>query len=268
MQIDSTLSTYTVFEQYDIMSRFLSYHSLSYELSKSLILSFTESVVFGRNDFTGFDYMFPFFIYYGEQENLGINDNILWNFSLDYNHNNRIKAIVSFLIDDYQYEKEDIYDYEPPMLGYSIKLFIHNQRGYIGIIHHFINAWVYNQTNDWNKYYYNNHNIAYKYAPDIRDIEFIINSAFNKNSGINVKTGYYIKGNNSINTPWAFPIDTMNMYYYEHSYGIEPVEHFVIFNSTIDYLFKIIDFSANILYKYSFENSNTYGINLNASLKI
>ncbi len=259
-QIDTQTTTYTVFQQYDIMSRFLSFHSINYNIKKNLALSFSEAVVFGRSHFTGFDYMFPFFVFYGEQENMGINDNILWDISILYNYKNIITSSFSLLIDDYQYEKEDIYDYEPPMLGYMLKLFLHNSNGYIGIMHHFVNAWVYNQVYNWNKYEYNNHLLGYENAPDIRDIQLIGNIAINENAGMDFNLGYYIKGDNTINSNWVFPLDSTNMYYYENAYGIEPVEHYFIFKSGINYLYKKINFHIDASYIYSKENINSYNI--------
>jgi len=257
MQVDSQYISYRFINDHDIISRFLSMHSFCYSPYEFLHFSLSESVVFGREDFTGFDYIFPFFVFYGEQDNININDNILWQFDINYNYLNILDFSFSLLIDDYQYEHSSSGDNEPPMLGYELSIYHPLSHGYIGILHHFVNAWVYNQMFPWNRYTFNDNNIGYSLAPDIRDLIITSYFAINRNMGLKYLLGYYVKGNNSTNNNWVFPVAS-NSIYLDNYIGIAPIDRYVNSELSMDYSYSVFNFSIRNSIYYDLSNKRFY----------
>lgn len=235
------------------ISRFLSFHRLTF-LYKDLSISFSESAIFGRNNISNiFDYTFPLFIFYGEQNNIDKNDNILWELSLNYKLLNKLNISYSFLIDDYQYEYEGIKDLEPPELGHLLNLTYPFSRGFLKITYTRVNAWVYNQRFPWNKYCYNGKVIGYKDGPDIQNIKFFVDYVTTKNLKTSVSGDYNIKGNNFVETPWVFP--STNIYWYKTQIGVEPLSRWLNFSFGLEYLFKKLIFYSSFSYNHPLENA-------------
>lgn len=262
---DSTYRFYYIVEERDVIDRFIAYHSFSYEPVSNLKLTLGESSIFGRSDLTGImEYAFPFYFYYAEQNNVGINDNILWHAGIDVKISN-IMLNYSFLVDDYQYGYEGTKDLEPPMIGHLFSADAAIPNGRIRLESHWINAWVYNQILPWNRYEINGNNIGYALAPDMRDIIIYADYALSGNLLCKIKGGYYLKGDNYTDTDWAFPVDSL--YYYETHYGIEPVEEYFDGELTLNFLWRMLSFEATGGYKYSNIQANS-GIRANFGLKL
>ncbi|MEO0288028.1 MAG: hypothetical protein ABIN00_00080 [candidate division WOR-3 bacterium] len=240
----------------DRISRFLSFHRLTF-FYRDLSLSFSESAIFGRNTISNiFDYTFPFFIFYGEQNNIDKNDNILWEISLNYKLFKKLNISYSFLIDDYQYEYEGIKDLEPPELGHLLNITYPFSKGFFKITYTRVNAWVYNQRFPWNRYVSHGKVIGYKDGPDIQSIKVFVTSVPVKNLKTIVSGEYNIKGNNYVETPWVFP--STNIYWYKTQIGVEPLSRWLNFSVGLEYLFKKFIFYASVSYNHSLENFSEF----------
>ncbi|MEJ5308074.1 MAG: hypothetical protein WHT27_07240 [candidate division WOR-3 bacterium] len=263
MILDSTYN----FDGVDIerISRFLSFHRLTF-FYRDLSLSFSESALFGRNTISNiFDYTFPFFIFYGEQNNIDKNDNILWELSLNYKILKKLNVSYSFLIDDYQYEYEGIKDLEPPELGHLLNLSYPFSRGFMKITYTRVNAWVYNQRFPWNRYHYNLKVIGYKGGPDIQSIKVFLDYVPAKNLKTGVSCEYNIKGDNYVETPWVFP--STNIYWYKTQIGVEPLSRWLNVTFDLEYLLKKFIFYSSISCNHPLENSSKF-FELKGGIKI
>ncbi|MEO0280723.1 MAG: hypothetical protein ABIN05_00045 [candidate division WOR-3 bacterium] len=263
MILDSTYN----FDGDDIerISRFLSFHRLIF-FYRDLSLSFSESVIFGRNTIANiFDYTFPFFIFYGEQNNIDKNDNILWELSLNYKLFKKLNISYSFLIDDYQYEYEGIKDLEPPELGHLLNLTYPFSKGFLKITYARVNAWVYNQRFPWNRYIYNGRVIGYKDGPDMQSIKVFVDYVPVKNLKTNVSVEYNIKGNNYVETPWVFP--STNIYWYKTQIGVEPLSRWLNLTFGLEYIFNKFIFYSSVSYNHQIENFSKF-FELKSGIKI
>lgn len=249
----------------DRISRFLSFHRLTF-FYKDISISFSESAIFGRNTISNiFDYTFPFFVFYGEQNNIDKNDNILWELALNYKLLKKINLSYSFLIDDYQYEYEGIKDLEPPELGHLLTISYPFSNGFLKINYTRVNAWVYNQRFPWNKYIYNRRVIGYKDGPDIQNVKIFVDYLPAKNLKTSVSGEYDIKGNNYVETPWVFP--STNIYWYKTQIGVEPLSRWFLFSFDLEYLFKKFIFYSSVSYNHPLENSSKF-VELKGGIKI
>ena len=220
-----------------------------------------ESAVLGRRDFTGLvEYAFPFYFFYAEQNNVNINDNILWHAGIDWNFRGIMRLNYSFLVDDYQYGYEGTKDLEPPMIGHQLRLDVPMENGHISIEAYWINAWVYNQILPWNRYEVNNANIGYADGPDMRNISVAAEYALNSFILINAKGGLYLKGSNYTDSDWMFPID--DLYYYETHYGIAPVNTYYDSEAGISVLIKNLEITLTGGYMHSItDGSSSFRVN-------
>ncbi len=261
--LDSTYNIDGV--EIDRISRFLSFHRFTF-LFKDLSISFSESAIFGRNTISNiFDYTFPFFIYYGEQNNIGRNDNILWEFALNYKLFKKVNISYSFLVDDYQYEYEGIKDLEPPEVGNLINISYPFSKGFLKLSYVRVNAWVYNQRFMWNRYQYNGKSIGYKDGPDVQSIKAFVSYLPLRNLKTDFSFEYDIKGNNFLDTKWVFP--STNIYWYKTPIGVEPVSKWFLISFNFEYLFKKFIFYSDLSYNYGIKNSSKY-FDLKSGIKI
>ncbi|PIP13642.1 MAG: hypothetical protein COX48_03660 [bacterium (Candidatus Stahlbacteria) CG23_combo_of_CG06-09_8_20_14_all_34_7] len=252
MQLDSTY----IFEgeEIEIISRYLSFHKFIFSPKDYLVFSFAESCVFGRT-IPGniLDYTFPFFVFYGEQNNISMNDNILWSFDINYNLLGKVNFSYSFLVDDYQYEYEGTKDLEPPELGHIIRIDAPLYCALFSLSYLRINSWVYNQMFPWNRYAFNDKNIGTAMGPDIQGFIIKAAGAYNESSRILIKMGYYEKGDNYSYSDWVFPI--VDLYYYYTHIGIEPINKWAEFTLTGERIYKFLSLNLSLTYKYNLENT-------------
>ncbi len=241
-------------EQITKITRFLSFHKLTFSYN-DFLLSFSESVIFGRNSISGiFDYAFPLFVFYGEQNNIGKNDNILWQFDLNYRLFKKLNFLWSLLVDDYQYEYEGVKDLEPPELGNIFAISYPFDKGFLKISYIRVNAWVYNQKFPWNRYQNNGKVIGYEEGGDVQKIKLDIDYLVMKSLDLKVNTSYSIKGDNYIYSIWPFP--TTNIYWYETQIGIEPVKRNFDLSLKLEYIFKNSILYIQTLYEYTIEEED------------
>lgn len=239
-------------ESVDYVKRFLAFHKLTFSLRSWLSLSFSESCIFGRAS-TGnpLDYAFPFFVFYGEQNNIDINDNILWSFDANYNFLGKANLSYSFLVDDYQYEYEGTKDLEPPELGHIIRIDAPFCCAVASVSYIRVNAWVYNQRYPWNRYVYNGKNIGTELGPDIQGIEASFRPAYSADGRAKVYAAYFQKGDNYSSSDWVFPIT--DPYYYYTQIGIAPVSKWGTFSAGFEHICRFLTLSGEAGYNYGIE---------------
>jgi len=264
MILDSTY--YIAGDDVSSINRFIAFHKLVYNPVKGLKFSFGESVLFGRSFGSNpLDYAFPFFIYYAEQENKNVNDNLMWEFSADWNIKGRINLSYSLFVDDYQYEKEDIYDMEPPQLGHGARADIPYEKGVVTISAYLINAWVYNQYFEWNKYQLRGCNLGYSGASDILSLKLAFSYTPHKNIMITNELEYRQKGSNFVDDPWIFPTDDS---YFQNTYiGIEPVFKDGSVDFKFESLYGKLKFYASLKALYGFDDKSKEA-SFSAGLKV
>lgn len=260
-------SAYTLFgEESQSISRFISYHKITYSPFSFLSLSFGESALFGRTSLAGVaDYAFPFFLFYAEQENASVNDNIMWEFSADWNIEGLVNLSYTLFVDDYQYEKEDIYDLEPAQLGHGLRADIPYSRGNASVSVYRINAWVYNQMFEWNRYAVRGINIGYMNAPDILFAEASLQHAIAENLIVSAAAGYTEKGDNDTYDAWIFPTD--DPYYQSTEIAIAPVRKDISAKVSAEGSFNRFMPSISIGCDYSI-SGRSFEPSLSAGLKI
>jgi hypothetical protein len=263
MKLDSTY----LFEgeDIDVISRYLSFHKFILTLKDYLRLSFSESCIFGRKSIGNiFDYTFPFFIFYGEQNNIDINDNILWAFDVNYNYLGRVNLSYSLLVDDYQYEYEGTKDLEPPELGHIVRIDAPVCCAVMSLSYMRINAWVYNQRYPWNRYIFNSKNIGDEMGPDIQGIEGNGLFAYSSTGRVNFKVSYFEKGDNYSSSDWIFPIS--DTYYYKQI-GIDPVKKWTEASLSVEQIYKFLSFNLSLNYLYGIENTDS-GLSVDSYIRI
>jgi len=263
MKLDSTY----LFEgeDIDVISRYLSFHKIILTLKDYLRLSFSESCIFGRKSIGNIlDYTFPFFIFYGEQNNIDINDNILWAFDVNYNYLGRVNLSYSLLVDDYQYEYEGTKDLEPPELGHIVRIDAPVCCAVMSLSYMRINAWVYNQRYPWNRYIFNSKNIGDEMGPDIQGIEGNGLFAYSSTGRVNFKVSYFEKGDNYSSSDWIFPIS--DTYYYKQI-GIDPVKKWTEASLSVEQIYKFLSFNLSLNYLYGIENTDS-GLSVDSYIRI
>lgn len=242
-------------DDFDMISRFLSFHKLTYKPADYLQFSFSESVIFGRSKMTDiFEYTFPFFIFYAEQNNIDINDNVLWSFDANYNWLGKANLSYSFLVDDYQYENEGTKDLEPPELGHILRFDIPADFGVLTFSYRRINAWVYNQIYPWNRYTVNDKNIGYPYGPDIQEIIAKICITPLDFMLLDLSADYAVKGDNFSNSDWVFPI--VDLYYYFTEIEISPVSRYIDISLKTEFVYKKMSYIVSCAYRKGIENAD------------
>ncbi|MDD3803203.1 MAG: hypothetical protein PHW02_02300 [bacterium] len=252
MRLDSTYTFEG--EDIDMISRYLSFHKFTFSPKDYLRFSFSEACIFGRSKVGNIlDYTYPFFVFYGEQNNIDINDNILWSFDVNYNFLGKANLSYSFLVDDYQYEYEGTKDLEPPELGHIISIDIPINCGIVSLNYLRVNAWVYNQRYPWNRYTYNEKNIGTDLGPDIQRFEGSFALPYSESGRIRAKTGYYQKGDNYSYSDWVFPI--VDSYYYYTQIGIAPVSKWAEFAFDLEHMYKFVSLNVSMRYIRNIENT-------------
>lgn len=147
--------------------RYFSGHRINLKLKYGIELGLSEVVLYGGEK-RGLEpyYLNPLFVFYAEQFNHNIDDNLLWSldFSLTCFKNKEFYA--ELLIDDFQYDFES----EPQQIGFLLGTKMADPFGFSGsyltLEYTRVNNWVYGQNKPWNLYLYRDVGMGSFLGPD------------------------------------------------------------------------------------------------------
>ncbi|RKZ24368.1 hypothetical protein DRQ16_00155 [bacterium] len=180
--------------------RYLTGHRLDFDFGK-LKFAFSEVVLYGgEGRQPELYYMNPLLLFYGEQYNVHIDDNILWDLEIRYIHKPSLQVYGELLVDDFQYNPEDV---ESPMLGGIAGVLLSlPDLDYLRIEYGAICAWVYNQPRPRNRYVHHGRIIGSKYGPDADLLVIEARKELSPECMIEGVLRYWRKGENTPFTPY------------------------------------------------------------------
>ena len=189
--------------------RYLTGHSLTLRPTKSLSLSFRETVLYGGPG-RRFEpvYILPILWYHGTQLNSRMDDNILMSAGADYRFRGKLWLYGEFLVDDYQIEKKTRGDYEPNELAYlgGGELYdIPIKRTSVALEYARVNNWTYNQGRSQNRYINDNFPIGFPTGPDGDIWNWRASWWAVKDIRLSYVGSYRRQGKGRIETPWTRP---------------------------------------------------------------
>lgn len=198
--------------EYDDTTKIIYYRYLAghrAEVSwKWLQVGFTELIIFGGvGRQLEFYYLLPLYAYHGEQLNHRWDDNTLW--SLD----TKVllppfRLLGELIIDDFQIERQEPGDREPPLIGFAIKtefaalsspLFLTTWLRYEQVRNR-----VFNQQCPWNRYLYESKPLGTPLGNDYEQLSAgcnVIGSFY----GGSLSSYYRRKGEGRIDDEWTTP---------------------------------------------------------------
>ena len=153
--------------------RYFSGHRINMKLKSGIELGLSEVVVYGgeRRKLEPY-YLNPLFLFYGEQFNHNIDDNLLWSFDFSFTRFKNKEFYAELLMDDFQYDFKS----EPQQIGFLLGAKAVNLLGfsksYLTLEYTRINRWVYGQNIPWNLYTYRDVGIGSFLGPDADDLFF------------------------------------------------------------------------------------------------
>ncbi|HVP37442.1 MAG TPA: capsule assembly Wzi family protein [Terriglobales bacterium] len=172
--------------------RYFSGHRMNLKFKSGIELGFSEVVVYGGpgRKLEPY-YLNPLFLFYGEQFNHNIDDNLLWSFDFSITHFKNKEFYGELLIDDFQYDFKS----EPQQIGFLLgtraaDLFGFS-RSYLTLEYTRINKWVYGQDKPWNLYTYRNVGMGSFLGPDADD--FFTELQYHFSKSIQVSFSYELK---------------------------------------------------------------------------
>ncbi|MFH0931257.1 MAG: capsule assembly Wzi family protein [Candidatus Zixiibacteriota bacterium] len=162
--------------------RYLSGHRINLKLKSGVEIGLSEVVVYGgeKRKLEPY-YLNPLFIFYAEQFNHNIDDNLLWSLDFSLTHFKNKEFYAELLIDDFQYDFKS----EPQQIGFLLgaktaDLFGFS-KSYLTLEYAKVNTWVYGQNKPWNIYTYRDVGIGSSSGPDADYIYANLLYHFNKN---------------------------------------------------------------------------------------
>ena len=162
--------------------RYLSGHRINLKLKSGVELGLSEVVLYGgeKRKLEPY-YLNPLFIFYAEQFNHNIDDNLLWSLDFSLTHFKNKEFYAELLIDDFQYDFKS----EPQQIGFLLgaktaDLFGFS-KSYLTLEYARVNTWVYGQNKPWNIYTYRDVGIGSSSGPDADYIYANLLYHFSKN---------------------------------------------------------------------------------------
>lgn len=147
--------------------RYFSGHRINLKFKSGIEVGLSEVVLYGgKGRKLEPYYLNPLFVFYAEQFNHNIDDNLLWSldFTLTYFENKEFYA--ELLIDDFQYD----FKTEPQQIGFLLGAKTAEPFGfsksYLTLEYARINNWVYGQNKPWNLYLYRDVGMGSSLGPD------------------------------------------------------------------------------------------------------
>ncbi|MDH4222373.1 MAG: capsule assembly Wzi family protein [candidate division Zixibacteria bacterium] len=147
--------------------RYLSGHRINLRLKSGFEFGLSEVVLYGgeKRSLEPY-YLNPLFVFYAEQFNRNIDDNLLWSIDLSVTHFKNRELYTEILIDDFQYDFKS----EPQQIGFLLGFKSAETFGLSGNYFTFeytrINNWVYGQNKPWNIYTYHDVGMGSFLGPD------------------------------------------------------------------------------------------------------
>lgn len=193
--------------------RYLSGHRIDLKLRFGLEMGISEVVLYGGNDRDiEPHYLNPMLPFYGEQHNLGRDDNILWSFDIALSSFKNKEVYFELLVDDFQYDFES----EPHQTGFQLGLKYVNpfglKRSYLNVEYTKINNWVYGQNKPWNVYTYHGRGIGSILGPDADRWHLRLLYHFTKDIDLSLSGVYRRKGEGRIDIPQSSAVPTSDKF--------------------------------------------------------
>ncbi len=162
--------------------RYFSGHRMSLKLKSGIELGVSEVVVYGGpgRKLEPY-YLNPLFLFYGEQFNHNIDDNLLWSLDFSITRFKNKEFYGELLVDDFQYDFKS----EPQQIGFLLGTKAADpfgfSRSYLTLEYIRINRWVYGQNMAWNLYTYRNVGMGSFLGPDADDFFAELLYHYNRN---------------------------------------------------------------------------------------
>ena len=193
--------------------RYLSGHRINLKLKFGLEMGISEVVLYGGEDRDPEAYYLnPLLPFYGEQHNLGRDDNILWSFDIALSSFKNKEVYFELLVDDFQYDFES----EPHQTGFQLGLKYVNpfgvKRSYLNVEYTKINNWVYGQNKPWNVYTYHGRGIGSILGPDADRWHLRLLYHFTKDVDLSFSGEYRRKGEGRIDIPQSSAVPTSDKF--------------------------------------------------------
>jgi hypothetical protein len=147
--------------------RYLSGHRINLKLKSGIELGLSEVVLYGgeKRKLEPY-YLNPLFIFYAEQFNHNIDDNLLWSLDFSLTRFKNKEFYAELLIDDFQYD----FKTEPQQIGFLLGVKTSDlfgfSKSYLTLEYARVNTWVYGQNKPWNLYTYRDVGIGSFSGPD------------------------------------------------------------------------------------------------------
>lgn len=147
--------------------RYLSGHRINFKLKSGIELGLSEVVLYGgeKRKLEPY-YLNPLFVFYAEQFNHNIDDNLLWSIDFSITCIKHKEFYAEFLIDDFQYDLKT----EPQQIGFLLGTKVADlfgfSKSYLTLEYTRVNNWVYGQNKPWNIYSYRDVGIGSFLGPD------------------------------------------------------------------------------------------------------
>lgn len=193
--------------------RYLSGHRINLKLKFGLEMGISEVVLYGGEDRDPEAYYLnPLLPFYGEQHNLGRDDNILWSFDVTLSSFRNKEVYFELLVDDFQYDFES----EPHQTGFQLGLKSADpfglKRSYLNVEYTKINNWVYGQNKPWNVYTYHGRGIGSILGPDADRWHLRMLYHFTKDVDLSLSAEYRRKGEGRIDIPQSSAVPTSDKF--------------------------------------------------------
>lgn len=222
------------------IKRFLSGHRLIWSPSGNrLILTVGELIVYtGQNRGLELFYQNPAIPYFftaleGNEEENPDNDNSIIFFDGRYNIRSNFSLYFELIVDEYQIDENNVPDAIGFKLGIDGGMLIFDNYNLLYIFEiNQIGSWTYIHRGQFTSIQNLGHPIGYKYGPDNRSLEIIIDYWLDKNYKSNITYTYLEKGNNNLYTYWDAPGTAGN------AFPSQPINYYNLFSISINHFWK------------------------------
>ncbi len=191
-------------------NRYLSAHRIELRARQGLYVGLSEVVLYGgEKRGPELYYLNPLTIYYGEQFNHKVDDNILLGGDFSW-YTPWGRLYGELMVDDFQYDLHS----EPQQIGLNGGIDLVTSRGvWLNIEYTRVNNWVYGQNKPWNRYTYWGKVIGWEMGPDADQLSSAFLYPLSKSLWMKVSIRLRRKGEGRVETsqssavPWpkSFP---------------------------------------------------------------
>jgi hypothetical protein len=188
------------------INRYLSYHRLEFR-SKRYQLAISEGILYGGEN-RRFEWSLsnPMLFFYGEQVNgPNLNGNILVSMDSRIFLSKNISLYGEFMIDDFQFDHEEIEDLEPNELGLITGLDLAISSSYVGLEYVKLTNRTYKTEMLYESYYHRGEPIGYNMGSDLKRVNAFVRHYLSSSIRLDVTIDVIWQGEGETDIPWDAP---------------------------------------------------------------